>query len=31
VIQAADVFATANGTIDATDYKARLTVAEFTG
>jgi hypothetical protein len=27
----ADVFATADGTIYATDYNAGLTVAEFTG
>jgi hypothetical protein len=31
VIQTADVFATADGTIYATDYNAGLTVAEFTG
>jgi len=31
VIQTADVFGTADGTIHATDYDAGLTAAGFTG
>ena len=31
VVQTADVFATADGIVYATDYNAGLTVAEYTG